>query len=59
MTTTNKAIEIGNLSIELRQDKTGFYTVIVSEYGKRIDCKVYGNLKSASARFNAMKHKYL
>lgn len=58
MTITTKTATKDNLSIDLRQDKDGFYTVIVSEDGRRIDRKVYGNLKSASARFNTMKRKY-
>lgn len=65
MTINIKTATNNETSVTLEQDKSGFYTVTVSEkyiadieYYKTISRMVYGNEKAAIRRFNAMKRKY-
>lgn len=66
MTITLKTATSNEMSVTLEQNKSGFYTVTVSEkcfadfeYYRIINRMVYGNEKAAIRRFNAMKCKHI
>ena len=66
MTIAIRTATNNKISVSLEQDKSGFYTVSVSEkcftdfeYYRIINQMVYGNEKAAIRRFNAMKRKYI
>lgn len=66
MTIAIRTATNNKISVTLEQDKSGFYTVTVSEkcfasveYYRTINQMIYGNEKAALRRFNAMKRKYI
>ena len=66
MTIAIRTATNNKMSVTLEQDKSGFYTVTVSEkcfaafeYYRTINQMVYGNETAAIRRFNAMKRKYI
>ena len=66
MTITIRTAQSKEMSVSLEQDKSGFYTVTVSEkcfaafeYFRTINQMIYGNEKAAIRRFNAMRRKYI